>query len=46
MENNESDTPYILFLSKKEHINTIKEELLKPFVLKKALVEYVERDFL
>ena len=44
MDNNDSDTPYILFYEKREHVQMRKQELMKPVVLRKPLEDFVNRD--
>ena len=44
LDNNEGDTPYILFYEKRGYVQSRKEELMKPIVLRKPLEEYVNRD--
>jgi hypothetical protein len=46
LENNESDTPYILFFERRNHLAQMKEELMKPIQMRKPLEDYVQRDFL
>ena len=44
MDNNDGDTPYILFYERREHVQQRKEELMKPIALRRPLEDYVNRD--
>ena len=37
MDNNDGDTPYILFYERREHVQQRKEELMKPIALRRPL---------